>query len=198
MRFLLKVSLYSVLAVALLGCASKVEYGDAQGVELVNAHFGSTDLQQIAAKMVDSLLTNPDIIAMTAHKKPILLVDVVRNKTLEHIDTESVTDTLVNKLLRSGKFQFVDMSNNADVRAQLDYQNQSGYVDPKKAIQLGRQAAAEHIIYGNLASITKSNHATEDVYYKFTLKMQNLSTGLLEWQEEKEIRKQVSRSLFGL
>ncbi len=168
MRFLFKVGSYALLAMMLFGCASKVEYGDAQAVETVNAHFGSTDLQQIAAKMVDSMLTTPSIIVMTAHKKPVLVVDVVRNKTLEHIDTESVTDTIVNKLLRSGKFNF------------------------------GQKAGAEHLIYGNLSSITKSNNKTEDVYYKFTLKMQNISTGLLEWQEEKEIRKQVNRTFFGL
>ncbi len=193
----IKIMLGIFCLVGLFGCASKVEYGDDQAVETVSIDFGSTDLQQIAGKMVDSLLTNPDVIALTAQKKPILVVDKVQNKTLEHIDLESVTDTIVNKLIRSKKFQFTDMSNSQSVQAQLDYQNKSVYVDSKKATRIGKHAAAEHIIYGSLSSIVKSNHKTKDVYYKFTLKMENLTTGLLEWQEEKEIRKQVSRSILG-
>ncbi len=180
------------------GCASKIEYGDAQAVETVDVTFGSTDLQQIAAKMVDSLLTFPPVMEMTATRRPVMFVDRVKNKTTEHIDTESVTDTIVNKLLRSGKFQFLDMSNQHGLQAQLAHQTQSGLVDPSKAVAIGKQYGAELMMYGNLSSIVKKNKKTKDVYYKFTLKLQNLETGLLEWQEEKEIRKQVSRSVFGL
>ena len=34
----------------LTGCASSVKYGDPTAVETVNIQFGSSDLQQIAAK----------------------------------------------------------------------------------------------------------------------------------------------------
>jgi hypothetical protein len=36
------------------------------------------------------------------------------------------------------------------------------------------------------------------VYYKFTLKLLNIQTGIIEWANEKEIRKTKSKSLFGL
>ena len=188
----------SLAALVMAGCASKVQYGDAQAVETVDTSFGSTDLQTTAAKMVDSMLTFPPVLEITAGKRPVLYVDKVRNKTTEHVDTESVTDSVVNKLLRSGKFQFVDMSNIEDVKAQLNFQNNSGLVDPRKAAQIGRRVGAEYMVYGNLSSIVKSNKKETDVYYKFTLKMQNLETGLLVWQDEKEIRKSLKRSVFGL
>ena len=37
---------------------------------------------------------------------------------------------------------------------------------------------------------------TRDVYYKFTLKLMNLKTGLVEWQDEQEIRKTAKRGLW--
>jgi len=51
----------AVLSVTLLsGCSTtKVSYGDASEVETVTADFGSTDLQQIATSMVESLLSLP-------------------------------------------------------------------------------------------------------------------------------------------
>ncbi len=195
-----KFNLIFIIAVAigLAGCQSKVQYGDATEVETVNANFGSTDLQAIAAKMVDSMLTFPPVIAMTANDRPILFVDSIKNKTSEHIDTESVTDTISTKLLRSGKFRFIDMTKVDSVRKQLDYQNNSGMVDPSTAINFGRQIGAQYMLYGNLSSIVKQDGSTKDVYYKMTMRLMDLETGLIEWSDEKEIRKVKSKSLFGM
>lgn len=187
------------MALAMLsGCASSVQYGDAKAVETVDVKFGSTDLQQIAAKMVESLVTFPTVTRITKDNSPVLYVDRIKNKTQEHIDTESVTDTIMSKLIRSGKFQFIDMSNFEDVKNQLGYQNNSGYVDPVTVARIGKRVGAEYMIYGNLSSIIKDSKSTKDVYYKFTLKMTKIETGIVIWQDEKEIRKSVKRSVFGL
>ncbi|HCE39949.1 penicillin-binding protein activator LpoB [Alloalcanivorax profundimaris] len=190
----------AALAMALLltGCASKVDYGDAQARETVTTDFGSTDLQMIAAKMVDDMMVFPPIVDMTRERRPVLFVDRVKNKTSEHIDTESITDTIQTKLINSGKFRFVDMSVVNRVREQLEYQQDSGMVDQATAAQMGRQIGAEFMLYGNLSSIVKRDDSTKDVYYKFTLKLLNIQSGIIEWSGEKEIRKTRKRSLFGL
>ncbi|MCK0154495.1 penicillin-binding protein activator LpoB [Alcanivorax sp. S6407] len=185
-------------ALVLSGCASKVDYGDAQGRETVNTDFGSTDLQMIAAKMVDDMLVFPPIVQLTQNRRPVVFVDSIKNKTTEHVDTESITDTIQSKLLNSGKFRFVDMTKVESVRQQLDYQSESGLVDPNTAAQMGRQIGAEFMMYGNFSSIVKREGSTKDVYYKFTLKLMNIQTGIIEWANEKEIRKTKTKSLFGL
>ena len=182
----------------LSGCATKVSYGDAAEVETVTADFGSTDLQQIATKMVESLLSYPPMVELTRQRRPVIFVDRIKNKTTEHIDTESITDTITTRLLRSGKFRFVDMSKVEAVRKQLEFQHGSSMVNPETAVRTGRQIGAEYMLYGNLSSIVKKRGGTKDVYYKFTLKLMNLENGLIEWSDEKEIRKTRKRSLFGL
>lgn len=184
--------------VALAGCASKVDYGDATARETVTTDFGSTDLQMIAAKMVDDMLVFPPVVQMTASRRPVTFVDTIKNKTTEHIDTESITDTIQSKLINSGKFRFVDMSVVERVRKQLDYQANSGMVDEATAVAMGKQIGAEFMLYGNMSSIVKRDSSTKDVYYKFTLKLMNLQTGIIEWSGEKEIRKTRSKSLFGI
>lgn len=186
-----------IMSLVLTGCAH-VQYGDAQGRETVNTDFGSADLQMIASKMVDDLLSFPPIVQITSQRRPVVFVDKIKNKTMQHIDTESITDTIQSKLINSGKFRFVDMSVVDQVRKQLDYQNESGMVNPTTAVQMGHQIGAEFMLYGNLSEIAKSSGSTRDVYYKFTQKLMNLKTGIIEWSNEKEIRKQRSRSLFGL
>jgi uncharacterized protein (TIGR02722 family) len=84
------------------------------------------------------------------------------------------------------------------VRQQLEYQSDSGMVDQSTAAAMGRQIGAELMMYGNFSSIVKRDGSTKDVYYKFTLKLLNIQTGIIEWTNEKEIRKTRSKSLFGL
>ena len=183
-------------SVAMTGC-STVQYGDAQKVETVTTEFGSTDLQTTAANMVDSMLSFPPIVKATQNKRPVMFVDTIKNKSMEHIDTESLTDTISTKLLRSGKFRFVDMTKVETIKNQLQYQNESGMVDPSTSTAFGKQIGADYMLYGNLSSIVKRDNSTKDVYYKITLKLMDVETGLVEWQDEQEIRKVKSKKLFG-
>lgn len=182
----------------LSGCANKVAYGDAQAVETVNTDFGSTDLQMIAGKMTDEMLAFPPVVQVTQQRRPVIFVDKIKNKTTEHIDTESITDTIQTKIIGSGKFRFVDMAAVKAVQDQLDFQQESGNVDPKTAVKIGAQLGAEYMLYGNMSSIVKQQGNTRDVYYKFTLKLMHLQSGIVEWQGEKEIRKTKTKSLLGM
>lgn len=184
-------------ALLLAGCASKVNYGDATDVETVSIDFGSTDLQIIANQMVGDLLNFPPVVQLTMQRRPVVFVDQVQNRTTEHIDTESVTDSIRTRIIQSGKFRFVDMKVVERVRQQFDFQLESGMVDPATAVTMGRQIGAEFMLYGALTSIVKRSGKTQDVYYKFTLNLMNLESGIIEWSSEKEIRKTKSRSLFG-
>ncbi|WP_425451953.1 penicillin-binding protein activator LpoB [Isoalcanivorax indicus] len=186
-----------LLALVATGC-TRVQYGDATATETVTVDFGSTDLQMIATSMVDDLLRFPPVVQLTAERRPVVFVDRVQNRTVEHIDTESVTDSIRTRLIQSGKFRFVDMTVVDRVREQMDFQTQSGMVDPATAVTMGRQIGAEFMLYGALTSIVKRDNRTRDVYYKFTLNMMNLETGIIEWSSEKEIRKTQSRRLFGM
>lgn len=197
---IVQISLLVSITAILNGCTSTggtVAYGDAQSVETLTQDFGSTDLQMIASKMVDDMLAFPPVIQLTQSRRPVMFVDRIKNKSQEHIDTESITDTIQNKLINSGKFRFVDMSSVGAVADQLAYQQQSGMVDKRTAVQTGAQIGAEYMLNGNLSSIVKNAGGKSDVYYKFTLKLLNLKTGIVEWTGEKEIRKSAKKAVFG-
>lgn len=186
------------LAVILGGCSNKVSYGDAQATETTTIDFGSTDLQTIAAEMVDSMMMSGSVAAITRYQRPIVFVERIKNKTSEHIDTESITDTISTKMLNSGKFRFVDMDRVESVRQQLNFQNTDELVNQSTAIQFGKMVGAQYMLYGNLSSIVKNAGSDKDVYYKMTMRLMDLETGLIEWADETEIRKAQSKSLFGL
>ena len=189
----------SSLLLLLGGCATAphVQYGDAGSAKPVSADFGSSDLQQIAGTMVDSLLTFPPVVELTAQKRPVISVDKVKNKSMQHIDTESITDTIRAKLIKSGKFQFIDRTTDAAAIEEIRTQQDSGLVDRKNAVNFGTQAGADFILTANFSEIRQQAGSVTDVYYKFTMNLKNLRTGILEWSDEKEIRKISEKSLFG-
>jgi len=195
MKFI-QVFIVIMAALALASCSTKISYGDATSVETTTTGFGSTDLQTIAEKLVDDLITFPPIVQMTSERRPVVFVDKIKNKTTEHIDTESITDTIQTKLLQSGKFRFVDMTTVQAVQEQMKFQMDSGMVDSNKAAAFGKQTGAEFMLYGNMSSIVKRRNDTKDVYYKFTLKLVNLESGIIEWASEKEIRKSSEKTFF--
>ena len=193
-KTVLLLGLVSILS----ACSNSVSYGDAQSAETLSIDFGSTDLQVIAGEMVDSMLTSGSIAIITKDARPIVVVEDITNKTSEHIDTQSITDSISTQMLNSGKFRFVDMERTESVRDQLDFQNTDELVDQSSAIEFGQMLGAEYMLYGSLASISKSVGNEKDVYYKMTMRLMDLKTGLVEWADETEIRKQESKSFLGL
>ena len=175
------------------GCASTVEYGDATSMKPIDTDFGSADLQQIAAKMVDSLLADDLIQEISVGGAPLLIVDKVKNKTMQHIDTESVTDSIRTKLIRSRKFSFQDRTTEAALQEELAYQQGAA----QDAIAFGQQDAPRYMLTSNLSEIEQSAGRLKDVYYKFTMSLRDLKSGRLIWADEQEIRKQKTRSVFG-
>ncbi len=183
------------------GCSTTYEYGDSGDVPVYSTGFGATDLQQVAAKMTTSLLTFPPIVDITNERRPVIVVEKVKNKTTQHIDTESVTDSIRTKLIRSGKFRFLDKSTDGQTISEIKRQQEQGLTKQSQAAQFGTQEAAEFILTANLTEIkqTKEEFWNEKkaVYYKFTMNLKNLKSGILEWSDEKEISKLKTDPRFG-
>jgi uncharacterized protein (TIGR02722 family) len=185
-----RLALLPLVAAGLLlgGCAKdKVTYGDAKGVETVTNQFGSTDLQMIAESMTRSLL-NSDVVANGS--RPIVTVQDVKNKTSEYIDTKAITDSIRTELQKSGRVRFAVDS--AAMQQQVDElrRQQSELYEKDKAAAMGKMVGATFRIEGNITSIVKQTQDVKDVYYKFNLQLWNIQNGLMEWGDEKEIRKQ--------
>jgi len=179
-------------AAALAGCAhEKTQYGDARSVETVTNQFGSTDLQMIAESMTRSMLQTPII---TAGGLPIVTVQEVKNKTSEYIDTRAITDSIRSELQRSGKVRFAVDATAMQQQVEELQRQQSELYDKEQAVEKGRMAGAQYRMEGNIVSIVKQAKDVKDVYYKFNLQLWNIRNGLLEWTDEKEIRKTTSKS----
>jgi uncharacterized protein (TIGR02722 family) len=182
--------LLAVLALA-AGCAKDTtRYGDARGVETVTNQFGSTDLQMIAESMTRSMLQAPVIVSGNL---PIVTVQEVRNRTSEYIDTRAITDSIRAELQKGGKVRFAVDATGMNPQIDEIKRQQSEYYAREQAVEKGQMVGAQYRMEGNITSIVKQIRDTKDVYYKVNLQLWNIRNGLLEWSDEKEIRKTTTR-----
>ena len=185
--------LCGLLVAALAACSGpQVRYGDSKAVETTTVDYGSTDLQSIAESMTRSLLQTKAISG--SRDAPTITVADVKNKTSEYIDTRVITDKIRTQLMKSGQVRFAvsvsEMQNQTD---ELKRQNQSGLYKNSTIAKTGNMQGAQYRIEGSISSIVKQTKDIKDVYYVFNLNLINNETGLLEWSDEKEIRKTATR-----
>ncbi len=171
-------------------------YEDPNVIEMLSDEFNENDLQLIAKKMAESLASSPRFAQMDPQHLPIVLVGKLKNSTSEHIDMRSLGDKIQTALAQTGRFALVDQQARWDIAEEYEYQ-QSGYVDPNQAKGPGQQISVDFIMTGDLASIIQEVGRDKLVYYKMTAKLNNVRTGLLEWTDEKQIRKKFEKHTVG-
>ena len=199
-RFLTRTLLFA-LTIALLACggpqtgrvtgSGRVVYEDPQAEETVTAQWGSTDIQNTAESMTQSLLASRWITRASAPPK--IRLREVKNYTDEHIDTKGVTDKIRVQLLRSGQVRFLaDDANFGDVFAERDLTETATKRGENKLL-----TDTDYIITGAVRSISKSTKDVRDLFYQITLEMTDPQSGEIVWADEKEIRKRSTKSFFG-
>ena len=196
-------SLLAVLtAIALAGCqttspttgTSGVSYGDAKAVETVTTDLGSTDIQTTAEKMIQSMIQHPTVQDLI-RKRGFIMASPVQNKTSEYFDTALITDKILTQLSKNG-LRAVVSGDGAAMQNQVDElrrQNQSGLYAKSKTAKMGKMQGAQFRLDGSISSIIKKGGNVKDVYYKITLQLIEVETGIAEWMDENEIRKTAKR-----
>ncbi|AKQ64317.1 Putative lipoprotein [Myxococcus hansupus] len=189
--------LSACLVASLTACGPRAytrgTYEDPNTIEMLSDRFNENDLQLIAKKMADSLANSPRFSQPQPDGAlPIVLVGKLKNSTSEHIDMRSLGDKIQTALAQTGRFGLVDQQARQDIAEEYEFQ-QSGYVDPNAAKGPGQQISVDFLMTGDLASIIQEVGRDKLVYYKMTAKLNNVRTGLIEWTDEKQIRKKFEK-----
>jgi len=194
MRYSILSAMLMVLAMS-TGCSTsraftRGQYEDPNTIEMLSDRFNENDLQLIAKKMTDSLVSSPQFAQLQG--RPLVVIRTFKNSTSEHIDMKSLADKIQVALGKTGRFAFQDVSARTDVAEEYAYQG-SGYVDPNQAKGPGGQAAADFVLTGEISSIVQEVGTDKLVYYKMTTKLTNLKSGIIDWSDEKELRKKFAK-----
>jgi hypothetical protein len=101
-------------------------------------------------------------------------------------------------VIKSGKFRFTEKEVRSELADEMAYQQESGYVDPAQARQKGKQIGADFFLTGEITDRVQEVGGKKYVYYKATFNLVNIQSGILDWSDEKEIRKYYQKRSVGL
>jgi hypothetical protein len=178
-------------------CASSTQVRriDANEVRDVSGRWNDTDARLVAEEMIQDSVSRPWLATAQSRKgaPPTVIVQSVRNNSMEHIDTGLFVEELQRALINSGRVQFVASAREREqLRAERADQDVNASDDTRKAH--GQESGADYGLSGTIMSVLDREGGEAVVLYQVNLKLVDVKTNQIVWNGQKKIKKQVSRA----
>lgn len=159
----------------------------------LSGRWNDTDSRLVAEEMVKDGLSRvwvSDFVGENG-KKPTVIVGLIRNKTSEHISTETFTNDIEREFINSGKVRVVQ---GGEAREELrrERADQQEFASAETTKKWGMERGADYILQGTVSSITDSNSKQTLVYYQTDLELTHVETNEKVWIGSKKIKKVVN------
>lgn len=180
--------------VAIPGCKTKVERVATEEVIDLSGRWNDTDSQLVSAEMIGDLASRPWIEAYTAQngQKPVVIVGTVRNKSSEHIETETFTKDLERELINSGRVKFVaNPLERGELRQERKEQQTWSREETQK--RLAAETGADFMLQGSIKTIIDQEGKESVKFYQVDLELVNLESNEKAWIGSKKIKKLVKK-----
>jgi len=176
------------------GSSRKVYRIEPETVTDLSGRWNDTDARLVAEEMIADCLSRvwlTDYAAATG-AKPVVTVGTIRNKSSEHIDTETFTSDFERELLNSGQVKFVASRGQRDeIRDERFDQQEWASLETMKRIRA--ETGADFILVGAIKTIVDEIEGTRVVYYQTDLEMINIESMEKVWIGTKKIKKEISK-----
>lgn len=187
----------AALAAALAaGCASgpQIQRMDANTVTDVSGRWNDTDSRLVAEEMIQDSLSRPWL-GMAQQRKggaPTVIVQAVRNNSMEHINTATFVEDLQRALINSGRVQFVAT---AEERQSLRQERSDQDVNASEATRKahGQETGADFALSGTINSVQDREGGLAVTLYQVNLKLVDVQSNQIVWNGQKKIKKAVTR-----
>ena len=160
----------------------------------LSGRWNDTDSNLVSERMVRDLLSRPwlDEYRKTSGRKPTLGVGRVRNKSSEHIPTDTFVKDLERELINSGEVRFVaSHAQRKDLRREKRDQARSASLDSQKA--MGKELGADFLMVGQINSMEDRTGGTVLKYFQVELELIDIESGEKVWMGQKKIKKIIER-----
>ncbi len=190
-----------VILAATSGCFAfrqSVRDADPQGASTLTAKFDQRDLIEMAEQIAADILAHP---FPPEGMVPVIASLGIHNNTRTHLDVVALEDTLVSRLLNTGRMQFVNTARRDDILKEQGYQLANA-TDATR-VHIGKQLGARYMITGAITELgAKGGRQVRasrqvDVYYQLTIDITDLETGLIMARKQRDRLRRLSRPLFG-
>jgi hypothetical protein len=118
-------------------------------------------------------------------QKPYVTIFPIRNETTEHLNDQMNTllSSIESSLVNTGEVNVVSRERQAEMMAEVSYQNSPG-LDPGTAAKIGKQLGAKYYFTGKLGAVDEKMKNTRRVQYMLFIQVIEVETSLIKFQHE--------------
>ena len=203
----MKLLLFLFLVLGLMGCSTfKAErVDDAKSDEkalTITDEWIQRDTEKVVADIVRQMQSHRGLqryLRQNYRKEmPKVFVGEVQNLTSEaYFPIQDINDELLNTISSVGRFVLVDEAQRKALLKEITYQN-DGMVDPSTIKQVGKQAGADLIIFGNVYMKVAQRKGQKIRQYSVNIRMTDIEKGVEVMRARAKLSKYSKRSRFGL
>lgn len=193
-RFMLFLTAVALVAFS-IHCSSsrKVERIDTATQVDLSGRWNDTDSKLVAREMIRDALSRPWLTDFVAAKgqRPTVIVGLVRNKTHEHISTDTFIKDMEREFVNSNRVRVVQAG---DARDELreERADQQEFASPETMKRWGKERGADFMLQGVVNSIVDANNRQEVVFYQVDLELTDIESNEKVWIGNKEIKKLIT------
>ncbi len=190
-----RLALVALVPLLLAACATSVKRLDVEEIKDVSGRWNDTDSQMVAKAMIQDALSHPwvDQFRRThGDRPPVIIVGAIRNRSSEHIDTDTFINDLQRAIINSGEATFVaGPGEREQIREERDAQ--VGFTEDSTISHHGKESGADYMLLGSVNSIIDKEGRRAVVFYQVDLELIDMRTNRKVWIGDKKIKKYVKR-----
>ena len=191
----LKIAIICIPLVLIVACGGKkVTRIDTDTTVDLSGKWNDADSRMVAEEMIKDCLSKPWYQRYEGDQlTPRIIVGKVRNRSHEHINTETFVKDIERTLINSGKVEFVASKSERVQLREEKADQMSGHASEETMKELGHEAGADIMLYGSINTIADAEGNETIMYYQVDLELVEIESNRKLWIGTKKIKKYITR-----
>ena len=189
----------ALTAVTLSGCYKQVSRLDPASVTDLSGRWNDTDSRLVANELISQSLNAPWVTRYTnAHggEAPAVIVGSFRNRTLEHIATNTFISDLERAMINSGAVTMVaSPEERQEIRAERTDQQEHARA-PSRA-RMAYEFGADYMLQGEITAIEDEEGREKVIFYQIDATLTDVESNVKVWAGQHKIKKYIERPRIG-
>lgn len=192
---------FTLMLVLMTSCgttARMIEIGSDEDLTTISS-IDPRDWQKAAADSISAMLES-GALKRADGRKNVVMISRIRNYTLQHLDSRLLTAKMRQAILASGQAivtSAIGNSSNIDLAVRrIRDKEYDDLFDQSTVQKRGTVIAPDLSLSGSITQQTTVQGRTEESYFVFHLVLTDLKTSLALWENNVEIAKQGTHSIF--
>lgn len=196
MKNVLSFLVAAMIVVTIVSCSSNrevIRVSTDQVIDL-SGRWNDVDSKLTAEAMIEQVLGDKwldEFSRANKSERPVVIVGFVKNKSHEHIVSETFIKDLEKSFLKSGRVRLVQASDKRE-EIRVERADQQNHSSPQTMKNWGKEIGADFMLQGTINSIVDSYKKNKVVFYQIDLELTNIETNEIVWIGDKKIKKVIS------